>query len=341
MRTSDFDYELPKYLIAQHPVSPRDSARLMVVHRRSGQIDHRRFDEIGEYLTRPDCLVVNETRVLPARVFGTKADTGGAVEVLLLRERYTRAWEALVKPGRRVNPGAKILFDEGRASALVVERIEGGGRLLQFSGDESVIDLAHRIGQIPLPPYVHEPLLDPELYQTVYARTERSAAAPTAGLHFTTELLGRLDEAGIALAKIELDVGLDTFRPVSEERVEEHVIHSEHFTVSEAAAARMNQARERGGRIVAVGTTSVRAIESAVDADGRVAATSGQADLFIVPGYGFRAVDIMVTNFHLPRTTLLMLVSAFGGRDLVMRAYGEAIEKRYRFYSFGDAMLLV
>jgi S-adenosylmethionine:tRNA ribosyltransferase-isomerase len=341
VRTSDFDYKLPSHLIAQHPADRRDQSRLMVVHRASGQIDHRGFADIAEYLVRPDCLVVNETRVLPARLKGRKDETGGAVEVLLLRERWKGGWEALVKPGRRVNPSDKILFGDGSATAKVLERIEGGARLLQFSGDEEVLDLAHRIGEVPLPPYIHETLDDPERYQTVFARSEHSVAAPTAGLHFTTDLLTKLDEQGTALAKVDLDVGLDTFRPVAEAAVEEHVMHEERFAVSEAAARLVNQARERGGRIVAVGTTAVRSLESAVDGEGAVQAKAGRTDLFIVPGYSFQAVDAMVTNFHLPRSTPLIMVCAFAGLDLVMAAYREAIERKYRFYSFGDAMLFV
>lgn len=341
MRTSDFDYELPKNLIAQHPSEPRDSARLMVLHRQSGQIDHRVFSDIVEYLAKPDCLVVNETRVLPARLFGRKAGSGGAVEVLLLRQRWKGAWEALVRPGRRIHPGDDLEFDDRRARAKVVKRVEGGARLLQFLGEVDVIELAHRIGEVPLPPYVHEPLDDPEKYQTVYARSERSAAAPTAGLHFTAELLARLDEMGVALAKVDLDVGLDTFRPVTEEQVEDHVIHRERFEVSESAVRLVEQARARGGKVVCVGTTSVRALESAAGEDGALRATAGHTDIFITPGWRFRATDALVTNFHLPRTTLLMLVCAFAGRDLVLSAYRTAVEERYRFYSFGDAMLIL
>lgn len=348
MRTDDFDYELPKHLIAQHPIEPRDSARLLVLHRQSGQIDHRSFAELGEYVVKPDCLVVNETRVLPARLRASRAESGGAVEVLLLRERWAGAWEALVKPGRRVNPGERLVFAAAPAeapadpvTARVVERIEGGGRLIQFPEGVDVVALAHRVGEVPLPPYISEPIDDPERYQTVFARSERSAAAPTAGLHFTTELLGRLDQAGVALARIELDVGLDTFRPVTEDEVEDHPIHKERYTVSETAAHLMSQARERGGRIVCVGTTSVRAVESAAGEDGSVKAAHGHTDLFIYPGHRFKVTDAMVTNFHLPRTTLLMLVCAFAGRDLVMRAYQEAVREKYRFFSFGDAMLIL
>lgn len=374
MRTDDFDYELPKHLIAQHPIEPRDSARLLVLHRQSGQIDHRSFAELGEYVVKPDCLVVNETRVLPARLRASRAESGGVVEVLLLRERWSGAWEALVKPGRRVNPGEKLVFGARAAdaaapseaaepaaapadpvTALVVERIEGGGRLVQFPEGVDVVALAHRVGEVPLPPYISEPIDDPERYQTVFARSERSAAAPTAGLHFTEDLLGRLDQSGVALAKIELDVGLDTFRPVTEETVEDHPIHKERFAVSETAAHLMTQSKERGGRIFCVGTTSVRAVETAAGGSGGGAATGeppgeqaaiirpahGQTDLFIYPGYRFKATDAMVTNFHLPRTTLLMLVCAFAGRDLIMGAYQEAVKERYRFFSFGDAMLIL
>lgn len=344
MRTDDFDYDLPTGLIAQHPAEPRDSCRLMVVDRRSGQVDHRTFADLPEYLREDDLLVVNETRVLPARILGTKDETGGQVELLLLRERYENAWECLVKPGRRVKPGARIIFDGGAMTALVVDVLdESGGRLVQFSPKQGrFIDIVRRIGQMPLPPYITSELDDPEKYQTVFARDERSAAAPTAGLHFTPELLDRCRETGARVEAVELDVGLDTFRPVSEDDPEEHRIHTEHFSVSGYAADAVNETKARGGRVIAVGTTSVRALESAYHPEqGGVVESSGATSLFILPGYRFEVVDALVTNFHVPRSTLLMLVSAFAGRDLIMRSYDEAIEKRYRFLSFGDAMLLL
>jgi S-adenosylmethionine:tRNA ribosyltransferase-isomerase len=344
--TDDFDYELPSGLIAQEPAQPRDSCRLLVLERNSGQLDHRTFSDLPDYLREGDVLVVNETRVLPARLLGLKDETGGAVEVLLLRERYENAWECLVKPGRRLRPGARIVFADGAMTGLVVEQIdEGGGRLVQFTlgaGEKSLLDVVHRIGEIPLPPYITKPVTDPELYQTVFACEERSAAAPTAGLHFTPELLARIEAAGVRIETIELDVGIDTFRPVSEDDPEQHHIHSEHFRVSARTADVVNEARERGGRIFAVGTTSVRALESVYDdaAQGLVE-SEGSTSLYILPGYRFNVVDAMVTNFHVPRSTLLMMVSAFAGRGQVFAAYSLAMEERYRFLSFGDAMLIL
>ncbi|MDF1542626.1 MAG: tRNA preQ1(34) S-adenosylmethionine ribosyltransferase-isomerase QueA [Anaerosomatales bacterium] len=344
MRTDDYDYDLPTGLIAQTPAEPRDSCRLLVVDRASGQIDHRTFSDLPEYLGRGDVLVVNETRVLPARLTGAKDETGGAVEVLLLRERYEDTWECLVKPGRRLKPGARVVFGDGVLTGLVVDVIEeSGGRLVRLSAREGrVLDAARRIGEVPLPPYITRPLKDPEQYQTMFARDERSAAAPTAGLHFTPALAEQVTRMGVHIAPVELDVGIDTFRPVAEDDPREHHIHTEHYRVSERAASTVNDARERGSRVVAVGTTAVRALESAFDADsGEVVAREGQTDLYILPGHRFEVVDAMVTNFHTPRSTLLMMVSAFAGRELVMRAYRTAIEERYRMLSFGDAMLIV
>lgn len=344
MRTEDFDYELPTGLIAQEPVEPRDSCRLLVVDRSSGQIDHRVFTDLPEYLGRGDALVVNETKVLPARLTGAKDETGGAAEVLLLRERYEDTWECLVKPGRRLKPGARIVFGDGELTGLVVDFIEeSGGRLVRLTAREGrVIDAVRRLGQMPLPPYITRPLDDPDRYQTVFARDERSAAAPTAGLHFTPGLLDTIAARGVRVVPVELDVGIDTFRPVAEDDPHEHRIHTEHFRVSERAAADVNEARARGGRVVAVGTTAVRALESAYDRERHeVVAVERQTDLYILPGHRFEVVDALVTNFHTPRSTLLMLVSAFAGRDLVMRAYHTAIEERYRMLSFGDAMLIV
>jgi S-adenosylmethionine:tRNA ribosyltransferase-isomerase len=344
MRTDDFDYDLPSGLIAQEPAVPRDSCRLLVLDRSSGQVDHRHFTDVIDYLRPGDVLVVNETRVLPARLKGEKRDSGGAVEVLLLRERYEDTWECLVKPGRRLQPGARVEFGEGRLTGLVVESLpESGTRLISFTpSDGSLLDAVHDLGEMPLPPYITKPLEDPELYQTVFSRDERSAAAPTAGLHFTPELLVQAEQAGASIAKIELDVGLDTFRPVAEDHPEDHPIHSEHFRVSSRDADTINSARERGGRIIAVGTTSVRALESAYAPEtGEVVAQERVTDLYILPGHTFHAVDAMITNFHMPRTTLLMLVCAFAGRGTIMEAYAEAIEQRYRLLSFGDAMLIL
>jgi S-adenosylmethionine:tRNA ribosyltransferase-isomerase len=344
--TEDFDYDLPSGLIAQEPVEPRDSCRLLVLERNSGQLDHRTFSDLPDYLREGDVLVVNETRVLPARLLGLKDETGGAVEVLLLRERYENAWECLVKPGRRLKPGAHIVFADGAMTGLVVEQIdESGGRLVQFTlgaGEKSFLDVVHRVGQMPLPPYITKPVSDPELYQTVFANEERSAAAPTAGLHFTPELLARIEAAGVRVETVELDVGIDTFRPVSEDDPELHHIHSEHFRVSPRTAEIVNEAKARGGRVFAVGTTSVRALESAYDdAAGEVVAAGGATSLYILPGYRFAVVDAMVTNFHVPRSTLLMMVSAFAGRGQILAAYNLAMEEHYRFLSFGDAMLII
>lgn len=343
MRTADFDYELPSGLVAQRPAEPRDSCKLMVIDRSSGQIDHRVFSDLPEYLRPGDLLVVNETRVLPARLTGVKDETGGSAEVLLLRERYENAWECLVKPGRRLKPGARLLFGDGAMTGLIVDILEDGGRLIQFTPKEgSFRDIVHRIGETPLPPYITEPLADPSAYQTVYSAEERSAAAPTAGLHFTEELLERCETAGARIETVALDVGIDTFRPVTQEDPAEHHIHTEHFRVPRYTADAIKQAGSRGGRVIAVGTTSVRALESAYDRQfGWIEATEGSTSLFILPGYKFGVVDAIVTNFHVPRSTLLMMISAFAGRDLVMRAYHEAIDQRYRFLSFGDAMLIL
>lgn len=344
MRTDDFDYDLPSGLIAQAPMEPRDACRLMVVERSSGQIDHRTFHDVLEYLRPGDVMVVNETRVLPARLLGAKDETGGAVEVLLLRRRYADTWECLVKPGRRLKPGARIVFGDGELTAFIVDVLEeSGGRLVQFHVRAgSLIDAVHRLGQMPLPPYITRQLDDPELYQTVYSAEEHSVAAPTAGLHFTSELLDEVQHKGVHLAKVELDVGLDTFRPVAEDDPESHRIHTEHFRVPPWAAESVNAAKARGNRVIAVGTTTIRALESAYNEQTRlVEATEGQTDLFILPGFSFGVVDALVTNYHMPRSTLLMMVSAFAGRELIMRAYQVAAAERYRFLSFGDAMLIL
>lgn len=344
MRTDDFDYDLPTGSIAQSPAEPRDSCRLMVVDRASGQVDHRVFTDLTEYLRAADLLVVNETRVMPARLHGVKADGGAQVEVLLLRERYSETWECLVRPGRRVQPGAKLVFGDGLLTGHVVDVLEeSGARVIRFVPVRgSFRDAVHALGEMPLPPYITRPLQDPELYQTVYATDERSAAAPTAGLHFTPALLERVQEMGVRIARVELDVGLDTFRPVSEDDPEQHHIHTEHYRVPQHAADAVNAARERGGRVIAVGTTAVRALESSFDEElGQVVASEGATDLYILPGFRFAAVDALITNFHVPRSTLLMLVSAFAGRGLMLGCYREAIERGYRLLSFGDAMLIL
>ena len=345
MRTDDFDYELPSGSIAQQPLEPRDSCRLLVLERSSGQIDHRVFSDLPDYLRDGDVLVVNETRVMPARLKGAKDETGGAVEVLLLRERYGTSWECLVKPGRRLKPGARIVFGEGRLTGFVADVLdESGGRLIQFTlhGPGTFLDAVHEIGEVPLPPYITRTLEDPEQYQTVFACGERSAAAPTAGLHFTPELVRSIESAGVPIARIELDVGLDTFRPVAEDDPENHQMHSEHFRVGPRDADLVNAARENGGRVFAVGTTAVRALESAYDPGcGCVSPREGTTELFILPGYRFQATDAIITNFHTPRSTLLMMISAFAGRELIMHSYETAIAERYRLLSFGDAMLIL
>lgn len=344
MRTDDFDYDLPTGLIAQHPAEPRDSCRLLVLERVSGLVEHRTFRELPEYLRAGDVLVVNETRVLPARLIGAKDETGGAVEVLLLRPRYEDTWECLVKPGRRLKPGAHIVFGDGLLAGLIVDVLEeSGGRLVRFSTREGTfMEAVHALGEVPLPPYITTRLDDPELYQTVFAAGEHSVAAPTAGLHFTQEMLDDIQRAGVHIAKVELDVGLDTFRPVAVDDPADHHIHTEHYRVSAQTAETVNAARERGGRVIAVGTTSVRALESAFNENtGKVEAAEGLTDLFILPGFSFGVVDAMVTNFHVPRSTLMMMVSAFAGREQVMHAYRTAMAEKYRFLSFGDAMLIV
>ncbi|HKP51045.1 MAG TPA: tRNA preQ1(34) S-adenosylmethionine ribosyltransferase-isomerase QueA [Chloroflexia bacterium] len=371
MLTDHFDYSLPQELIAQTPIEPRDHSRLLVAHRAIDLIEHRYFYELGDYLRRGDLLVANESRVLPARLLGRKVPSGGKVEVLLLRplpqpgdvgEPLT--WEALVSPGRRIHDGTRLGFGDVKAGpyleAEVASRAELGGRVLRF--DEPPRPYLDRLGQMPLPPYIHESLGDPERYQTVYARTEGSAAAPTAGLHFTERLINELREQGIGFATVTLHVGLDTFRPVHEERIEDHPMHREWYSLSDSTAQLINHTRDSGGRIIAVGTTSVRVLETVARTQGisegrrsrspaemasganpksEVGSAQGWTDLFITPGYTFGLVDALITNFHLPKTTLLMLVSALAGHDLLMRAYAEAIRERYRFYSFGDAMLIL
>jgi len=345
MRTSDFDYPLPERLIAQTPVEPRDHSRLLVLHRDTGAIEHRRFYEIGDYLRRGDLLVFNDSRVIPARLFGRRPGTGGKVELLLLRRMPDGAWEALAKPGRRVQPGARVrLGGEDGAPSVEAEVVgvgEGGVRTVRFS-DESALD---RLGVVPLPPYIRAPLADPERYQTVYARVKGSAAAPTAGLHFTPDLLRRLQEQGVEFAFVTLHIGLDTFRPVTEVDPRQHKLHLEHCEVPDATAEALTRARREGRRIVAVGTTAVRALETvgspSAEGDGVVPPYAGETDTFILPGHRFRLVDVMLTNFHLPRSSLLMLVAAFAGTERVLAAYREAAAREYRFYSFGDAMLIV
>ena len=340
MKTSDFYYDLPQELIAQTPLERRDTSRLMVLDPATQRIEHRHFYDLIDYLNPGDCLVMNDSRVLPARLLGKRMPTGGAVEVLLLTDRGNKTWECLVKPGRKLHEGAQISFGDGALTAEVTQVLESGNRLVQFHYDGFFLEILERLGKMPLPPYIKEELEDGERYQTVYSRVSGSAAAPTAGLHFTKELLERIEQKGVHLAYITLHVGLGTFRPVKVEDVTAHHMHSEFCMISAETAALLNETRRAGKRIVCVGTTSCRTLESLADENGGFAERSAWTDIFIYPGYRFRAMDALVTNFHLPESTLIMLVSAFAGYDFTMRAYREAVQERYRFFSFGDAMLL-
>jgi len=338
MKLSDFLYDLPEERIAQTPVEPRDHSRLMVIHRDTGEIEHRHFYDIIEYLNPGDCLVINETKVIPARLYGERP-TGGAVEVLLLKQLGPKRWETLVRPGKKLKPGAEVSFGDGRLKCRVLETTDVGGRIVEFECEGSFEAALDALGEMPLPPYIHEKLQDRDRYQTVYAKQDGSAAAPTAGLHFTPELMARIREKGVDIVPVLLHVGLGTFRPVKVENIEEHEMHSEYFEVTPEAAERINAARQRGGRIIAVGTTSVRTLESAAE-DGRLAAKRGDTNIFIKPGYRFQLVDALITNFHLPGSTLIMLVSALWDRERILAAYKTAVEEEYRFFSFGDAMLI-
>ena len=341
MKTSDFDYELPEELIAQTPMEPRDHSRLMIVPPHEGAPVHRHFYDIVDELRPGDALVVNETRVIPARLLGVKADTGVPVEVLLLRRRTATDWEALVRPGRRLKPGAVCSFGGGLLTCEVLENVEEtGGRLVRFRYEGVFEELLDRLGEMPLPPYIHEHLADPSRYQTVYAKEEGSAAAPTAGLHFTPELLEKIRAKGVQIIPVLLHVGLGTFRPVSAEDVDDHKMHSEFYQVTPEAAEAINAARQNGGRVVCVGTTSVRTLETVADERGVIHPGSGETAIFIKPGVRVKAVDALITNFHLPQSTLLMLVSAFIGRERALSCYREAVAEKYRFFSFGDAMFL-
>ncbi|MBQ7604277.1 MAG: tRNA preQ1(34) S-adenosylmethionine ribosyltransferase-isomerase QueA [Clostridia bacterium] len=340
LKKSDFYYDLPKELIAQTPVEPRDSSRLMRVDRRSGEVSHHVFRDISDMLFPGDVLVINDSRVIPARLYG-RTKGGGQVETVLLRQRGADLWEALVRPGKKCRPGDALFYGSVDAplDGVVTDVVDDGNRIIKFdTHGREFFSLLDEIGQMPLPPYITEKLSDRERYQTVYARERGSAAAPTAGLHFTPELLGKLREKGVVIAPVMLHVGLGTFRPVKEERIADHVMHTEFFSVSEETARAVN---ERKGRLIAVGTTSCRVLESAADENGVVRPMTDDTGIFIYPGYGFRAVEGLITNFHLPESTLLMLVSAFSSREIMMRAYAEAIKERYRFFSFGDAMFIV
>ena len=341
MKTSDFDYVLPEELIAQTPVEPRDHSRLMVVHPQTGEWEHRYFCDITRYLRPGDALVINETKVIPARLLGVKEDTGVPVEVLLLRRASATDWEALVRPGRRLKPGTMCVFGDGLLRCEVLSTVEEiGGRMVRFHYDGVFEELLDRLGEMPLPPYIHEKLEDRTRYQTVYAKAEGSAAAPPAGLHFTPELLDKIRAMGVTIVPVLLHVGLGTFRPVQVEDVDSHVMHSEFYQVTQEAADTLNRIRQNGGRLICVGTTSVRTIETVADEDGVIHPGSGDTAIFIYPGKKIKAVDALITNFHLPQSTLLMLVSTFMGREQALRVYRVAVEERYRFFSFGDAMFI-
>ena len=341
MKTSDFNYDLPEELIAQTPVEPRDHSRLLVYHRAGGKIEHKHFYDIIDYLNPGDALVINETRVIPARLLGVKEDTGVPVEVLLLRRQNATDWEALVRPGRRLRPGTVCSFGDGLLRCEIIGNVEDiGGRIVRFKCDGVFEEVLDRLGEMPLPPYIHEKLKDANRYQTVYAKQDGSAAAPTAGLHFTPELLDRIRAKSITVVPILLHVGLGTFRPVKEEDAEKHVMHSEFCQVTQEAADTLNRIRREGGRIACVGTTSVRTLETMATDDGVIHAGAKDTAIFIYPGVKIKAVDALITNFHLPQSTLLMLVSALTGREEALRVYREAVAQRYRFFSFGDAMFI-
>lgn len=339
MNKSDFYYDLPEELIAQTPTEKRDVSRLMLLDKRTGETEHRHFYDLPQFLLPGDCLVMNDSRVLPARLFGTRL-TGGAVEVLLLRDRGEGVWECLTRPGRKTKTGTRLTFGDGDLTAQVVGEIEGGNRLIKFEYEGIFLETLERLGRVPLPPYIHEELKDAERYQTVYSREIGSAAAPTAGLHFTNELLKTLEDKGVRLCYVTLHVGLGTFRPVKTERIEDHEMHAEYCIIPSETAEEVNAAKREGRRVIAVGTTSCRTLESRADDGGTVSEYAGFTNCFIYPGYRFKCIDALITNFHLPESTLIMLVSALAGRENVLNAYSEAIRERYRFFSFGDAMFI-
>lgn len=340
MNVKDFDFDLPQELIAQDPLLDRSSSRLLVLDKQTGEIKHRHFRDILSYLKEGDCLVINDTKVIPARLFGVKEGTEAKIEILLLKRRENDIWETLVKPGKKAKEGTVISFGDGLLKGTVIDVVEEGNRLIQFSYDGIFEEILDQLGQMPLPPYITHQLQDKNRYQTVYAKHEGSAAAPTAGLHFTTELLEEIEKKGITIARVTLHVGLGTFRPVKVDEIESHHMHSEFYVVEEAEAKKVNDAKKNGGRIICVGTTSCRTVESASTEEGILKSGSGWTEIFIYPGYRFKTLDCLITNFHLPESTLVMLVSALAGREHVLHAYHEAIKERYRFFSFGDAMFL-
>ena len=341
MKTSDFYYDLPEELIAQDPLEDRTASRLLVLDRKTGAVKHKIFSDVIDYLNKGDCLVINNTRVIPARLIGEKEGTGGKVEVLLLKRRANDVWETLVKPGKKLKPGARVIFGDGRLKAEILEIAEEGNRLVRFYYEGIFEEILDSLGEMPLPPYITHKLEDKEMYQTVYAKYDGSAAAPTAGLHFTKELLSKIEEKGIKIASITLHVGLGTFRPVKVDDVNNHHMHTEWYEVNAEAAEIINETKRNGGRVICVGTTSCRTIESVADENGYMKAKTGETDIFIYPGYKFKVMDGLITNFHLPESTLVMLVSAFAGKENVLAAYETAVKEKYRFFSFGDAMLLI
>ena len=340
MKTSDFSYDLPKELIAQTPVEPRDHSRLMVLHKESGEVEHRHFYDVIDYLNPGDCLIVNDSRVLPARLYGQKEGTGGHMEFLLLQNLGNDQWETLAKPGKKAKPGAVFTFGDGKLRAVVKEVKEDGNRIVQFFYEGSFYAILDEIGQMPLPPYIKEKLQDKERYQTVYSHEVGSAAAPTAGLHFTPELMEKIRRKGIAIGFVTLHVGLGTFRPVSVENVLDHKMHAEHYSMPAETAELIQKTKQNGGRVIAVGTTSCRTLESVAAQHGGICECEGWTDIFIYPGFQFQVLDALITNFHLPESTLVMLVSALAGRENILHAYETAVKEKYRFFSFGDAMLI-
>ena len=340
MKTSDFYYDLPEELIAQTPVEPRNSSRLMVLPRNGGEIEHKHFYDLPEFLKPGDCLVLNNTRVLPARLYGTREDTGAVVEFVLLRQHGNKLWECLAGPGKKAKTGYKFRFSD-KLTAIVTEVLEDGNRMIEFACEGDFFAVLDEVGQMPLPPYIKEKLKDKERYQTVYSKDAGSAAAPTAGLHFTKEMLESIKAMGVNIAYVTLHVGLGTFRPVKVEDVTQHKMHTEHYYIPEEAAKTINETRKNGGRVICVGTTSCRTVESCAKKYGEIRECSGDTDIFIYPGFEFKCMDGLITNFHLPESTLIMLVSAFAGYDNVMNAYNTAVKERYRFFSFGDAMLIL
>ena len=340
IKKSDFYFELPEELIAQDPLADRSDSRLLLLDKESGRTEHHIFREIVDYLRPGDCLVLNNTKVLPARLMGIKEETGASIEVLLLKRKENDIWETLVKPGKKAKTGTKLDFGDGSLSAEVLEVVEEGNRLIRFSYDGIFEEVLDRLGEMPLPPYITHKLQDKNRYQTVYAKYDGSAAAPTAGLHFTEELLGQIEDKGVEIAYVTLHVGLGTFRPVKADNILEHHMHSEYYQVTEEAAQKINRAKEEGHRVICVGTTSCRTVESAAKADGTLEECCGNTEIFIYPGYRFKVLDCLITNFHLPESTLVMLVSALAGRENVLSAYEEAVREKYRFFSFGDAMFL-